>query len=629
MAVLDPDHRKLLSQALRPPLGFAFDQALATTYTLDLTTLLTVPLHLAQFAAESQGEALRDGIALLESLQRASKRLSIWCQAGRIAAPGMPHILYSLLEPVVVPVRAPRGGVFHPKLWLLRFAAQGQAARLRLLVLSRNLTPDRSWDTALWLDGEVGTRDRASNRPLVDLLQALPGLAVGDVAESVQTRTADMAKDLRRAEWELPEGYDTLAFDVLGFKKQKWLPPESDQMVIVSPFLGAEALTAALQRARGKAIGLVSRSEALDALPADLLCRFGAVKVLAEAAETESGYDDAGHAEDDDGVIDAPIAGVDKPMQDQSLHGLHAKICMMKSGWDTAVVVGSANATNAAWLAGSNVEFIATLQGKSSKVGRVEEFLGPEGFGQVLVDYRRAEGLPAVDPALVAAEEALESARKALADARLRLDCVGADDTWSLTLGSLQPVDLAGISSCRAWLVSLKSQTAVDAAGLALGLPVTLTTAPLAAVTGLVAFELHASAADQRVRFVLNLPIQGLPAERDAALVRAIVLNRDGFLRYLLMLLGGDHALLAPDGGSGGEAMVWRGGTGGLDDQMPLLEQLTRAWARGRVEELQSIDRLVRDLQKADGGGDVLPSEFLAVWGTFREALGTTPTGGA
>ena len=42
---------------------------------------------------------------------------------------------------------------------------------LRLLVLSRNLTTDRSWDVCLRLDGVAGTRPVAGNRPLFDLVQ--------------------------------------------------------------------------------------------------------------------------------------------------------------------------------------------------------------------------------------------------------------------------------------------------------------------------------------------------------------------------------------------------------------------------------------------------------------------------
>lgn len=46
--MLNPDQRRLYTDALRPPLGYRFTEAIATTYSLELQTLLTVPLHLRQ-----------------------------------------------------------------------------------------------------------------------------------------------------------------------------------------------------------------------------------------------------------------------------------------------------------------------------------------------------------------------------------------------------------------------------------------------------------------------------------------------------------------------------------------------------------------------------------------------------
>jgi hypothetical protein len=38
--------RHLLTELLAPPIGYAFDRAVATTYSLDLMALLSVPLKL-------------------------------------------------------------------------------------------------------------------------------------------------------------------------------------------------------------------------------------------------------------------------------------------------------------------------------------------------------------------------------------------------------------------------------------------------------------------------------------------------------------------------------------------------------------------------------------------------------
>jgi hypothetical protein len=72
-------------------------------------------LHLSLFGEEGAAEDLKNGVALLEALRRTSTRLGVFCQTGHIAPPKMAHVLYGLLAPMVVPVTAPLGGVFHPK----------------------------------------------------------------------------------------------------------------------------------------------------------------------------------------------------------------------------------------------------------------------------------------------------------------------------------------------------------------------------------------------------------------------------------------------------------------------------------------------------------------------------------
>lgn len=42
--MLDPADRTVLTEALRAPVGFRLDHVIATTYTLDLVALLTLPL---------------------------------------------------------------------------------------------------------------------------------------------------------------------------------------------------------------------------------------------------------------------------------------------------------------------------------------------------------------------------------------------------------------------------------------------------------------------------------------------------------------------------------------------------------------------------------------------------------
>src|SRR4051794_40264100 len=136
------------------------DEAIGTTYTLDLLALLRVPLAATALPwAEGDGAPLSNPFALLSALRRYAGRISLFCHAGAIKVPPRQQPLFTFLEPCVNQVVPPRGGIFHPKLWLLRFVEQdGPAVAYRLLVLSRNLTFDRCWDIALALDGQLTQR---------------------------------------------------------------------------------------------------------------------------------------------------------------------------------------------------------------------------------------------------------------------------------------------------------------------------------------------------------------------------------------------------------------------------------------------------------------------------------------
>src|SRR5687768_17877112 len=127
--MLEPNSRQLLRDALRPPPGYSLDRAVTTTLSLDLMALLTVPVSLTFFQMRDEdGPPAVDPLALLESLQRYASRITVFCQAGQIHVPRQVQLLLGYLQDSVHQVQAPRGGVFHPKLTVLRLIADGSVA---------------------------------------------------------------------------------------------------------------------------------------------------------------------------------------------------------------------------------------------------------------------------------------------------------------------------------------------------------------------------------------------------------------------------------------------------------------------------------------------------------------------
>lgn len=603
---LDPEQRTLYGANLQPPAGYVFDAAIATTFSLDFETALAVPVSLALFAAENRDDILTHPLALLEGAERIAGRLLVFTDAGHIQAHTRPHSrLCSLLERIIAEVAAPNNGAFHPKMWALRFKPMraDEPVRLRLLVLSRNLTRDRSWDIALTLDGVVAKRPQALNRPLVEFIRRLPDLATAGLPDGARALTEEFAEDVRRTDWSLPVPFDDISFAVNGLGGKPWRPDPCVRLGVISPFCDDNALSMLADLAAASRPILIGRSDELALVPAATLDRFGRIAVLDEMAATEDGEE----------------------MEPTALQGLHAKAYIAERGWDTAITVGSGNATQPAFLSGSNVEIFATLTGKRSRVGSVEEILGEKGFGRLTRPFVPDE-LAAIDAARRAAEARLDAARRELCRSGLKLRCErepSADDgqtLWRVWLTPPAALALSGIGALRIWPITRGEGHAHDALeGLRLGQPVDLGAMPLLDLTRFLACHVSDQESDLSILFSTGLMLEGLPSERHAAILRWVIDSKDAFFRYLRLLLSelGDPfaAALAAQDGSGSGA--WRMG----DDDAPLLEEMVRAFCRGG-DQLRAIERLITRLEATQTGEtDPVPAEFRTLWETFRISL--------
>lgn len=597
--LLDPERRTLLTEALSPPVGYRFDAGVATTYSLDLDVLLATPLHLTLFARGQDAESLlADGVALLDALRRTTERLLVFCQKGQIAAPASPRVLYSLLEPVIGEALSPGGGAFHPKMWLLRFAdpAGEDEPLYRLVVLTRNITADQSWDMALQLEGEPDDVEHGENAPLVDFLFRLPALAPSAATHPLAEELPALASEVMRVRWRLPDGFSRVRFHSPGADGRAWRPRHSDRLAVVSPFCTGPALEW-LADSTDEPVLVFSRPEEFDLVSDGALDRFAQRLVLSDAAETDDGEDVDDRA---------------------SAMGLHAKIFVAERGGTTHLYVGSANATTAALVRAQNVEFLAQLIGRTDRVGGVDALLAAGGLRDLLMDYRRPEEPPPEDPERAAAEAALDRVWRVLRDGGLTVVCERQEGKWSLRLRSPEPLVLSGMAGVDVWPVTLLRDRARSGLPLAEAGDVVFEDVALESLTSLFAFEIMTDVAGLSRRFVLNLPVDGLPVEeRDGAVIRQIVRNRESFLRYLLLLLGG----LELEGELGQGAAGFVGGRWGTAfDDLPLLEEMTRAFCR-EPHRLGWIRDLMRRLEKGEAVQEIVPDDFRELWSTFERTL--------
>ncbi|MGO9903502.1 MAG: phospholipase D family protein [Solirubrobacteraceae bacterium] len=594
--MLDPQNRRLLLETLRPPAGFELDQAIGTTYSLDLLALLAAPLAFSLFADGDEPQA--DPLVLLEALQANADRITVFCDAGHIYVPPADRLLFAHLERSVVEAIAPHGGAFHPKIWLLRYTNETETA-YRFVCLSRNLTFDRSWDTAVVLDGRVKGRPKRNNAPLSRFIGRLPDLARNISSDRAAT-VRRLAAEVRRVEWERPDPFEELLFVPLGHDAKPSASPFSgsriDRLLVVSPFPTTTRLDRLTPEA-GRDI-LISRADALDGCGAELLSRFTEVLVLQDEASP-----------DDDNT--------------GALRGLHAKLYVADQGWNATVWSGSANATSAAFE--QNVEFLVEMRGLKSKVG-IDATLrrgsgSNPGLRDLLTEYQRGDAPSADEQARQALERQGDLLRRCLASAELQGELRSdPSDLWSLTLTGPPIVLPADVHDLVAWPVTLRGDAyhkpfaAGETAHAAFEQLATHQITPFVAF----AATLRRDAFEVPVSFVLNIALVGDPADRRASITRALLHDRATVMRYLLYLLAGNgleamRALAGPTGEGGDGTRPASGGPG-----IPLLESLMRTLDRD-PRRLAAIRRIVDDLQRGDKHDALLPDGWTSVWDAVSE----------
>ncbi|MHB1344372.1 MAG: phospholipase D family protein [Thermoleophilia bacterium] len=619
--MLSPSDRSLLHDQFRPPEGYRFDSAVGTTYSLDLVALMTVPLALTFFDAEVPEDEGREDdqlapLALLEALRRQAARMTVFCHAGAIYVPRRQRPLFAFLEDAVFECLPsdPRGS-FHPKVWLVRYTAPDEPLRYRLLCFSRNLTFDRSWDTALALDGIVADRVRglSVNRPLREFVESLPGWSRRAVPPDREAQLVMIAEEIVKVHWELPPGFDPgIAFWPLGTRPRYGRPfvGRRDNFLVVSPFLEPGFAKAAGVEPTKREV-VVSRPEALDALDPDEFGRYEDVYVLGDEGSREMVGADP-DLEDDP----AQNGGAKQPAE--ALRGLHAKVFVADAGWKARIWLGSANATPAAFT--RNVEFLVELQATKSEIG-LQTLLEPTpktaqrgvSFADLLMPYQPKDIEP--DLAAAAIENALDSAQAAVARST-------AIATMTEDEGRTYAVDLRLDFDSRQPLEArlfCRPMTLGPAGGKwaefgELSAVVSFRHVSFEALSAFFVFQVTIDAEDgeHHRQFVRRVELEGAPEGRLESVLRQVLRNRSDVMRYLLFLL----SLEGADGGDGLSvaALSEKSVTAALDlSSEALLESLVRNLSRD-PSRLDSVQRLVEDLG-AEGRADLIPEGFMDVWG--------------
>ena len=619
--MLGTRERTLLLESLRPPAGYRLRRAVGTSYTLDLIALLTAPLAFTFFDAHDEdGAPVTDPVVLLEALRRHAENVTLFCQAGAIAVPKPEQTLLAYLEGSVVEVQPPRPeGIFHPKLWVLAFEADEAPAIYRVLCLSRNLTFARSWDTCLSLEGRLTQRQRGywRNKPLADLLLALPGLSTRPIRPELRADLEQMAYEVRRVDLQPPPPFTDFRIHHFGlWRRQGWPLPSASRSLVISPYL-AGSVVKKLVREHGLDV-LISRPEAFEKVisHAGLEVLPKTCYVLSPGAELDAHEAQEDDAQEPDG----------SPPPDDQIHlaGLHAKLFLFENGREARLFTGSANATDAAF--GFNVEVLVELFGRQKDCG-IASLLGSDDHPQLetlrslLQDYTPPAGtLPDDDPGNELDRKAERLAR-VLGAANLTATVreLDAAQRWDITLSGKLPGGL-GNATVTIWPATLSPEAAqrIDNRPRLEGEPDGATHRiakfkgmSFEALTGFFAFEVslregpHAA----RQRFAVTAELVGAPENRKERLLRSLLKDRRRVLRLLLLILMDEGADVSAFVQAAHRDDNRFGGWG----ETALLEALLRSLSRN-PDRIDEVARLIADLGATPEGKELLPEGLNEIW---------------
>ncbi len=339
--------------------GYEVEFAVGLTYSLDLETLISVPISFGMLG-DSEDFAKQSPACLLAAIRKSSDKIAVFCNPSSIKVPRDCRTVYSLLENSIFPVK--QKGNFHPKLWAIQEVNKEGCQRIKLVVLSRNLTFDDSLDIVVTLTGDVtgSVRNKSKYMPVVNLLDWVAKFASPKKREMVRKLCDSLCRVDKFVVDEPFDDYEFYAFNpaINGLMKQENVYDEMQgrDMIVFSPFIDEKTLKWLFEKANRK--HLVTRRNNITQNVHDLM---GLGNIFAV----------------NENLIDDEEAKVD----------LHAKMYFVSKDGNNNLYLGSANATHNAF--NRNTELLLRLHYmpyKASFDKFKETMLGEEENQYVPVD---------------------------------------------------------------------------------------------------------------------------------------------------------------------------------------------------------------------------------------------------
>ncbi len=605
--MFNPNNDRLdYGSILTPPFGYTLDFAVGTTYSLDLDALVGACLALG-LSEETDSELLNNSVYLLEALRRTGDKIALFCENGQIHKPNKITPLYILLEKIVFSVKTEnRSGIagypsFHPKCWLLRFR-QDDKIQYRIIILSRNLTFDRSWDIVYFMDGFASEQQTDKNEPLCDFLRFLQmHLSDDENGRSKAASIESMIRDLSHIVFQpsekqfydyefIPGGVKNHNGEYYRFDKTPLFQNTFHEILIMSPFLSNSIVRNFNDRNNQSLIKdprymLITREMSLRKLKPEDVSNFKTYALRDAVVDGESTISDGS--------------------RDIRKQDIHAKLYMIRKYSDTDLYLGSLNASRNAVY--GNIEFMIRLRSQRRYLNM--ESLAASLFGAEPDSSSNPFQEMTVRDADPVEEETTNQEMtdiiRNIARGSLSAAVEPSEEFYSVTLHF-------GRCDTQDYYVEVSPLLSVK----------TMPFGEEVRFTGLSAshlsefYLLSVSDGEQSVDRILKIPTTGLPEDREKMVVSGVISNKDNFYRYIAFLLGEDALLsmLETDAAEGEKRYSSKGGEG---IYIPALYEKMLRTASEAPEKFSGIEYLMKTIPEEG----IIPEEFRQLFETFRKAV--------
>lgn len=334
-------NRKTLVDLVTPPTGYKFERGIATSYSLELDTLMRILLALQNYNSES--DMINDRFAFLQTLTKVINKgnFLMFCSAGHISSYKSSKLV-SLLDNVISDIYVEEGK-FHPKVWILKYVYAeshkvDQDDIYRFICMSKNLTNSDFLEASFSVEGKRNNRLTGKNKNLCSFLKDV--LLHADANKVNKEAFSSLIRELDNVQFEIPDAdFEYFyQFGKEGAKKlEKYLEIKNIKKgAIISPFLNGTFIEGIAKKV--KDVIIISTQNALDGISDRVYNTYlkDNENIFILADDISSG-DSSGSSADSKRV------------------NLHAKVYILESGNRCGVWIGSANATCNGWK-GNNAE---------------------------------------------------------------------------------------------------------------------------------------------------------------------------------------------------------------------------------------------------------------------------------